>query len=661
MAKLQVGINDLETWCKNNGDWGAQLMREWVGEDEDGNKIKMCEMSRASGKRVYWSCSYGHSWVARVTNRTINRTCCPTCNLESHSKALLHSGKNDLETWCDNNGEWGIQLRREWYGEDVDSNKISMSDVAKSSHRKVKWHCECGNIWVARVNDRTDRLSRCPICFGNNALYTGVNDLETWCKVNGDYGTQLMQEWVGRDEDGNVIKMCDVAKSSHKKVKWCCSQGHSWLAEVGSRTREKGRTGCPVCGLDTLSRKMSESRLIVGVNDLETWCKNNGEWGLLLIKEWVGVTEDNCMVNMHDVAFASSRRFKWHCSEGHEWYATAGSRVRGTRCPRCANVCRGISRRSTELSSGRSTSLEVWCSGNGMYGRQVQQEWTGITNTGQHFELSDVSRGCSSLIFKWKCVSGHEWEARVNARTRGSTCPYCAGKAASAEYNLESWCLDNEWGIRLYTEFVGEDEHGNLIQMRELTPYSNRKVLWRCSNGHRWYATVCNRVANFSGCPECLQIGTSYPELYLYFGLEQLYQDVRHRKKYFKSVKYPHGLEYDISMLVDDVPILMEYSGTYWHEGKEERDADKKVECDKHNVRFIQIIEDSYNELDEQWQDNYICFHMVQSKRNELLKKILSHILGTLGRSIDEVDFDKVEADVLNFMSGSEEEGEVEC
>ncbi len=34
----------------------------------------------------------------------------------------------------------------------------------------------------------------------------GENDLYTWCLFNGEYGQQLIREWVGIDEDNQIIQ-----------------------------------------------------------------------------------------------------------------------------------------------------------------------------------------------------------------------------------------------------------------------------------------------------------------------------------------------------------------------------------------------------------------------------------------------------------------------
>ncbi len=33
----------------------------------------------------------------------------------------------------------------------------------------------------------------------------------------------------------------------------------------------------------------------------------------------------------------------------------------------------------------------------------------------------------------WRCPAGHEWQALVRSRTRGSGCPYCAGRLPTAD------------------------------------------------------------------------------------------------------------------------------------------------------------------------------------------------------------------------------------
>ena len=86
MGKLIVGENDLLTWCQNNGEWGQQLINEWVGLDGEGNNIEMTEVSKGNPrKKLLWRCNKNskHKWLATANDRTHanknKRTGCPYC------------------------------------------------------------------------------------------------------------------------------------------------------------------------------------------------------------------------------------------------------------------------------------------------------------------------------------------------------------------------------------------------------------------------------------------------------------------------------------------------------------------------------------------------------------------------------------------------------
>lgn len=51
MGRLQKGVNDLESWCLNNGEFGKQLMTEWTGDCEDENHYNIDQTSFGNGKK----------------------------------------------------------------------------------------------------------------------------------------------------------------------------------------------------------------------------------------------------------------------------------------------------------------------------------------------------------------------------------------------------------------------------------------------------------------------------------------------------------------------------------------------------------------------------------------------------------------------------------
>ncbi|SCC70291.1 zinc-ribbon domain-containing protein [Rhodococcus qingshengii] len=102
----------------------------------------------------------------------------------------------------------------------------------------------------------------------------------------------------------------------------------------------------------------------------------------------------------------------------------------------------------------------------------------------------------SSVKVWWMCAHQHEWEDTPNHRTsRGSGCPYCAGRRILAGFNDVAHThahLAREWHPTKNGELTPDT----------LTAGSEKSVWWRDELGHEWQARVNNR-ANGTGCPYC--------------------------------------------------------------------------------------------------------------------------------------------------------------
>ena len=574
MGRLQKGVNDLESWCLNNGEFGKQLMNEWTGLCEDGSHYKIDEVSFGSAKRFKWICSKGHKWFAMVYSRTSRKTGCPYCYSINHGKILSKaklSKENSLKTWCLNNSSFGKQLMNEWTGECTDGEHYEINEVAKASAKRFKWKCSKGHEWSARVHDRTSHKAGCPYCYNANrseisskAKLSNENSLKTWCLSMGSFGKQLLNEWTGECEDGEHYEIAEAVRGSGKKFKWKCDKDHEWYATIYSRTSLKH--GCPYCLRDKLQK---------GVNDLETWCSANGSFGKQLKSEWTGECSEGAHYNIDQVTKASGKKFKWRCSKDHEWFSTVANRTsRKHGCPYCSEESRSEIVAKAMLSE--KNSLKTWCLNNGSWGKQLMSEWTGMREDKKHFKIDEVARA-SGKNFKWKCSKGHEWFARIADRTTGKR-----------------------------------------------------------------------------GCPYCNNIGTSYPEQFIYHSLKQIYPSAENRCKVLKSQQNPQGIEFDIG--VPEIPLCIEYSSTYWHEGREERDQYKKDLCKQCGIRLIQIVEDSYDELPLKMESDYICFKMNYSQQDEILEVIVDHILNSLGHSISEIDIERVKQEAYESSKGIEKE-----
>lgn len=214
--------------------------------------------------------------------------------------------------------------------------------------------------------------------------------------------------------------------------------------------------------------------------------------------------------------------------------------------------------------------------------------------------------------------------------------------------SLIDWCNENgEWGQHLLSEW-----NDILNSSIGLTPYniakgSEQPVYWTCEYGHTWTAVLNNRTNGKTGCPNCSNNGTSYAEQFIYWALKQIYPNTENRCKVLKSKENPQGIEFDIG--VPDIPLCIEYSPTHWHNGKEERDNLKKEICQKFNIRFLQIIEDSYKELNSIYTDNLIVIRMNEHKKDCILEELVSYILNSVGHSISEIDLKLVKDNAWTY------------
>lgn len=174
MVCVKCGVNDLLTWCKKNGNIGEQIMRQWVGLDDNENSIDMTDVSFGSTVRVKWKCIKGHIWDTSVYSRTQYAkrgkiSGCPICSKIKSSKhrsgwylATIHM---DLASWCnDNTVNSSKEVLSEWTGIDKSNNKVKMNEVSPSSCKMMKWKCKCGNIYEATIRNRVLKNNGCPIC-----------------------------------------------------------------------------------------------------------------------------------------------------------------------------------------------------------------------------------------------------------------------------------------------------------------------------------------------------------------------------------------------------------------------------------------------------------------------------------------------------------------
>lgn len=347
------------------------LLKEW--NYEKNGKLKPEFFTSFSGKKVWWKCSNGHEWSARISNRAILNRNCPYC---SNQKVLY--GYNDLETRHP-------ELAKEWNYEK--NAPLTPRQYITGSNKIVWWKCAKGHEWKASIASRIRgatlrgvvKGTQCPYC-SNQKVQTGFNDLATT-------HPKLSKEW--NYEKNAPLLPTQVVAGSNKRFWWKCAKGHEWKTSIANRQRG---TKCPYC----LNHK-----IIHGENDLAS---QHSE----LLKEWD--YKKNHPLSPTQIGSGSEKKVWWTCSKcGYGWQTSITNRVRlHSGCPRCSGRVpkTGINDLQTKFP-------------------ELAKDWCHEKNA--PLTPRDVTPGSGKKVW-WKCANcGHVWQRTVYERSYGSKCPNCHG------------------------------------------------------------------------------------------------------------------------------------------------------------------------------------------------------------------------------------------
>lgn len=142
---------------------------------------------------------------------------------------------------------------------------------------------------------------------------------------------------------------------------------------------------------------------------------------------------------------------------------------------------------------------------------KLMSEWNWEKNS----NISPYKLTCgSNKKVWWLCEKGHEWEATICNRAKGTRCPYCTGKKSLVGYNdLSTACPE------LAAQWHPIKNGDRTPQM--FTVGSTKKVWWLCQEGHEWETEIYHRTRG-GGCPICSNqkilagyndLATTHPEL----------------------------------------------------------------------------------------------------------------------------------------------------
>ena len=472
-----------------------ELISEWNYEK---NTLLTPNMVKAgSSDKVWWICDKGHEWQAVISSRTVNESGCPFC-----SGRYAIQGENDLMSV-------DSPLLKEW---NYDRNgRLTPSDFKEHSARKIWWKCKKGHEWCSSISDRS-RGDGCPYCSGKRVL-VGFNDL---AHIN----PYIAKEW-NYEKNGNKIPQKYTCKSGIK-VWWKCEKGHEWKTSISNRSRGDG---CPKCnsGIRTSFPEQAIYFYVKkiypdAVNRCTDVLPNGMEIDIFIPSINVGIEYDGSVWHESDKALEKEVKKYIECKRNDIFLIRVkekGGNARENSCDVMLRIDDSFNNEAysslfMQLSKYIKIPNEIDVKNDRVH---IQENYkTEIKNNSFGSKYADLvvewdsekngmltpymfSSNSGERIW-WKCCKNHSWQTTISTRAKGSGCPYCSGRyAIKGENDLQTLRpeIASEWTY---------NKNGKLLPC-EFKSQSNKKVWWKCKEGHEWEAIIANRTRRGDGCPVC--------------------------------------------------------------------------------------------------------------------------------------------------------------
>ena len=336
-----------------------ELIKDWNFEK---NRKLPSDYTPHSNHIVWWICSRGHEWKAKIANRANGRNC-PKCNNQSSKSemriytemlAIFDNVEtrykfdnfevdifiHDLSIAIEYDGRYwhknkskadnkkqdyvtakGIQLIRV---REEPLEAISSNDIIVSPHKELS-KCDLDNLLSGfRTTDSriSEYLSK--DTFVNDKTFKTYLDYFPSPFPEFSLATKnptLASQW--HKEKNDPLSPYNFTPNSGQKVWWKCDKGHEWEATIDSRNSSQRKSNCPYC---SPTRKTVSSFNCMAVTHPE-------------LVEMFHPTL-NGSITPDTILAGTGKRLWWRCTMNptHEFersgYAMAKPR-KGLHCPHC--------------------------------------------------------------------------------------------------------------------------------------------------------------------------------------------------------------------------------------------------------------------------------------------------------------------------------------
>ncbi|MDD4930673.1 MAG: hypothetical protein PHG66_00770 [Candidatus Colwellbacteria bacterium] len=185
------------------------------------------------------------------------------------------------------------------------------------------------------------------------------------------------------------------------------------------------------------------------------------------IEDYYKLADRFCITYVDECRFPKNSRekYKWKCTEGHEYISSYNNIQQGRECPLCAE------KKRLEFMKTTRNTKEMYVDLGEEKGFEFIDEREPVGNKER---------------YKWRCGDNHIWESSYNDIQGGHGCPYCYGNIPKTKEDFLK--LAERKGF----EFIDDRE-----------PINNSiKYKWKCKKeGHVKMSEY--RTMLYAGCMEC--------------------------------------------------------------------------------------------------------------------------------------------------------------
>lgn len=377
----------------------------------------------------------------------------------------------------------------------------------------------------------------------------------------------VLDWWDHSRNDPTSLKTATTMAT--REAYWLCPEcGHSFMAKV------RDMTGifrlCPVC---------DERRRAEISEELDRYRNMTVSQIPELLAAWADDADPTEAV----VGSGPLRRFV--CPAGHH-PRLAPYRFLKSGCPHC-RASETIAK-TDEYFDGETNPYRL--------DPEMASQWHPTANGKR--ELRKVSPN-SRRTFTWICNEcGHTWEDSPKGRSYASAlrCPQCRSVFDSLAYHHPD--LAAEWA---------DSNPKTAWQVRPSSaPFT---PTWICSTdpSHVFEMSLSSRTKG-GACPECSEAGKSRIELEHFRAAEAIFGKAKSGQKFKTGLGISQRTwRLDIAVeLPDSTQLLIEYDGSYWHQGKAELDAVKTRALLQEGHRVVRLREHPLEPLPIDETDHYL-------------------------------------------------------